>query len=156
MLKTIFFALFAFVLIVLLGFLLNRPKIGSSGKFVDIEIREKVFRSEIADTIATRSRGLSGRETLADDRAMFFIFPFAGPQSFWMRGMKFSLDILWINGERIVGIDKNVPVPTGLELAIYSPPGPVDRVLEINAGLADKFGFRVGDMISLVGAITTN
>lgn len=150
MLKTIFFALFAFALIVLLGFLLNRPKIGSSGKFVDIEIRGKVFQSEIADTIATRSRGLSGREKLADNQAMFFIFPFASPQSFWMRGMKFPIDILWINGERIIGIEKNVPVPTGLELTIYSPPEPVDRVLEINAGLADKLGLVEGVMIKLI------
>lgn len=152
MIKTIFFALFVFALTILLGLLLSRPKIESTGKFAQVEIRGRVFQAEIADTIATRSRGLSGREKLTDDQAMFFVFPFAGPQSFWMRGMKFPLDILWISGDKIIGIEKNAPVPSGLEMAIYSPDELVDKVLEINAGLSDRFGFQVGDMIKLTGA----
>ena len=66
-----------------------------------------------------------------------------------MPDMRFPLDIIWIKGNEIVGILENVS-PAGFgELEIYYPPEPVDKVLEINAGLADKLNIKIGDGIVL-------
>src|SRR5687767_11474924 len=45
-------------------------------------------------------RGLSGRNYLPRDRAMLFVFKSARKHCFWMKDMKFSIDILWLDNER--------------------------------------------------------
>lgn len=111
------------------------------------------FQAEIADTMASRAQGLSGRESLPRDAAMLFIFDQPAEQGFWMKNMNFPLDILWLSGDRLVGIAKNVQPEPGVSvfaLKVYRSPEPVDRVLEINAGLSEEYGFKPGDRMELV------
>jgi uncharacterized membrane protein (UPF0127 family) len=124
------------------------PKTASS-----LALKGHIFYIDLADTMAKRSQGLSGRTSLRDDQGMFFIFPYYSKQSFWMHGMNFPIDIVWIAGDEIVDITRNAPAPlegeSDMELTLYSPSAPVNRVLEINAGLSDKYGFKIGDKITL-------
>ena len=81
---------------------------------------------------------------------MLFIFPKPARQNFWMKDMKFPIDILWIKGDKIIGVAENAALPiTGQELEIYSSPEEADRVLEINAGKAREWGVKVGGRIEL-------
>lgn len=119
-------------------------------KKASVKIRNQEFKVEIADTTYLRSQGLSGREFLPEDAGMLFIFGSSTVQTFWMKGMKFPLDIIWIRDNRIAGIEKNVPPEPGTPtfgLKLYNSPGPVDKVLEVNAGVANKYGFEVGDLV---------
>lgn len=118
-----------------------------------VTIRDHRFRTEVMDTMATRAQGLSGREGLPRDEAMLFIFDQPAEQGFWMKDMRFPIDILWFRGDRLVGIQKNVQPEPGVSvfsLTIYRSPEPVDRVLEINAGLSEEYGFSPGDIMELV------
>src|SRR3989338_9432441 len=74
-----------------------------------LKIGEYVFDVEIADDTAERARGLSGRVVLAEDSAMLFLFELPSVQNFWMKGMNFPLDIIWIKGDTIIGFAENVP-----------------------------------------------
>jgi len=106
------------------------------------------FRVELARTIIEHSRGLSGRERLGDDEGMFFIFGSSSVQHFWMKDMRFPIDIIWIRGDRVVGTTENMePEPTKsiFTLTVYSSPEPADRVLEVNAGTVATYGIRAGD-----------
>lgn len=121
---------------------------GGSMRRETVSIRDANFLAEVADTPVARGRGLSGRESLAPAAAMLFIFPKTGSYGFWMKDMHFPLDLVWINGDTIVGIEKNVDPQIGasmFSLKTYYPPAPVDKVLEINGGLADKYGLQAGD-----------
>lgn len=117
----------------------------------NLRIGEASFRVEIADTLRTRSQGLSSRASLAEDSGMLFIFniPFSYP--FWMKDMSFPLDMVWIRKGAVIGVTENVPPPSGniLTLPTYSPPGVIDEVLEINAGTFKKFGLKIGDAVIL-------
>jgi len=93
------------------------------------------FMVEVADTITSRARGLSGRAGLTENQGMFFIFGSQDMHGFWMKDMKFPIDIVWIRGEKIV------------EFAENAAPEPADKVLEIKAGLAEKLELKVGDKI---------
>jgi uncharacterized membrane protein (UPF0127 family) len=99
----------------------------------------------VADNDATREKGLSGKEGLAADEGMLFIFDHPQAYGFWMKEMKFPIDILWIADGTLVDIttDAAVPVP-GQELPVYYPKVPVDRVLEVRAGFAREHGLRTG------------
>lgn len=112
-------------------------------------IGEHTFLVSVARTPEELQQGLSGRNSLATDQGMLFVFEEASTYGFWMKGMKFPLDIIFINNDRIVSISKNVaPAEEGnASPQVYTPPQPVNRVLEINGGLSDEYGFKVGDQV---------
>lgn len=100
---------------------------------------------EIADTDAARTLGLGGRTSLAENEGMLFVFDKPDFLAFWMKGMRFPLDIVWLN--RDVVIDVATLKPPKSETALpewHMPLKKADRVLEISAGTAEKLGLRPG------------
>lgn len=120
---------------------------------VQIEIDETLINAEIADDPAKRSKGLGGRESLASQSGMLFIFDRKDLFSFWMKNMKFPIDILWVRDGEIVDIDEEVPPPTpgtnDKDLKIYQPNQAVNMVLEVNSGFAKHQNIKVGDKIKV-------
>ena len=111
-----------------------------------IYINEIPLTVEIADEPQEQMQGLSGREKMADNKGMLFIFPKSFAPSFWMKDMKFSLDIIWIDENGfIVAISKNVSPNT--YPATFSPSSPVKYVLEVNAGWSDKNNIKEGGIV---------
>src|SRR5579864_6843665 len=101
----------------------------------EIIIHGNTFSVDIADTDMSRMLGLSGRKNLGENEGMLFIFPIPGQYTFWMKGMNFPLDFVWISNGSVIQVTENVPKPTStLDFATYSPVAPVDQVLEVNAG----------------------
>jgi len=107
----------------------------------ELKMNGKVFHVEIVSDAAKLSKGLGERDSLCQDCGMFFEFPKPAKRSFWMKGMRFSIDILWVNGNEIVHVSKNVSQNS---LDTISPDVLVDRVLEVNAGVADSLGIKEG------------
>lgn len=118
-----------------------------------IIIRGIKINVELADTTDKRRKGLGGRESLASDSGMLFIFEKEGVQTFWMKELKFPLDFIWIRSNKIVDITKNaLPPALGVEdseLPIYVPREPVTKVLEVNGGFVDANGIKVGDIVEV-------
>lgn len=112
-------------------------------------IGEHTFLVSVARTPEELQKGLSGRNSLPTDQGMLFVFEKANNYAFWMKDMKFPLDIIFINNDRIVSITKNAdPAKEGTNNPpVYTPPQPANRVLEINGGLSDEYGFKVGDQV---------
>ncbi len=103
---------------------------------------------ELAVEPADKSRGLGYRDGLEPGTGMLFVFDSASPRSFWMKGMRFCLDIIWIENGAIQGAAESVcPDPAGTEDAdrpSYVSPVPVSYVLEVPAGWLDANGFGEG------------
>jgi len=105
---------------------------------------------DIVDTPQLRMRGLSGRPGLAPEEGMLFLFETPRIQSFWMKDMRFEIDILWIRDGRIVGITPNLPLPKSpRELPQFASPVPCDVVLEVRAGAAKHWGLLLGDSVRI-------
>lgn len=100
---------------------------------------------------ASRARGLSGRDSLGSHEGMLFFFPSAATYGFWMKDMRFDIDIVWIRGLRVIGVSERALAPRSPEdfLETYYPPDAVDMVLEIGAGTARELGIDAGDAVSL-------
>ncbi len=114
-----------------------------------IRVGKTMVTVEIANTPEARVQGLSGRDPLPELHGM--LFPMGEPlrHIFWMKDMKFALDIIWIRAGKIVDISENVPPPSGdAAPAIVSPQEPADAVLEVNADFTEKYGVKVGDRVS--------
>jgi len=119
-----------------------------------VRVGQAEFDVEVALTDKERAQGLSGRAYLPQSSGMLFIFDLADKHSFWMKDMKFPLDIIWIRSEnfraRVVGFHENVmPEPSrkSSELTLYYPQEPVNWVLEVNAGAISKHSIKVGDSV---------
>lgn len=106
----------------------------------------------IADNPWERTMGLSGLTAeQVKAQGMLFVFPEEKVEHFWMKGMKLSLDVLWIRDGKIVGLDENVPAPKAGEdpATMTSEPIPVDMVLELPAGYAKHFDLHVGSPLKI-------
>jgi uncharacterized membrane protein (UPF0127 family) len=115
-----------------------------------VQVGDATVEVEVAADEASRQRGLGGRHSLGPDRGMLFVLADRSP-AFWMKDMRFPLDIVWIDGERVVDVSANVPPPKGpnAPLPTYSPDRPADRALEVNAGWAARHGVGRGDAVRL-------
>jgi uncharacterized membrane protein (UPF0127 family) len=82
---------------------------------------------------------------------MLFIFPVPSLYGFWMKDMRFPIDIVWISDNRVVGISHNIPpaAQQSLVLPRYYPPRPVSLVLELPAGTAVADGIVVDTPVSV-------
>ena len=123
-----------------------------------VNIGPATFAVELAITAPEHAQGLSGHDPLAPGAGMLFIFPGESRFVFWMKEMRFPLDIVWINAKcRIVDITLNAPAPTPdqalNDLPRFSPSKPARYVLEIHAGEAAAKGLKAGDMVSFAGTI---
>ena len=74
-------------------------------------VNEARIRVLVADTPQERAAGLSGYAGLPEDAGMLFVFPEPRQPSFWMKGMKFAIDIIWIADGTVVQIDASVSPP---------------------------------------------
>ncbi|MBI3385224.1 DUF192 domain-containing protein [Candidatus Gottesmanbacteria bacterium] len=112
-----------------------------------IKINEQEIKVKLARTSREIEKGLGGQDQLTEKEGMLFIMPGYDRYSFWMKGMKFPLDIIWIEKDTVVDITKNIPLENNGNLTIYQPKTPANLVLEVNAGFSDKFGIKVGDKL---------
>ena len=107
--------------------------------------RESRWRVEIADTQATRARGLMFRRTLAPDSGMLLTYPTPQPVAIWMKNTYIPLDLLYIDArDRVKQIVKGA-VP--LSEAHMVSAGPVKSVLELPAGSVARYALAVGDRV---------
>lgn len=103
-------------------------------EFEQVRIGEKEYVLERADTNEKRAKGLGGRETLCSSCAMLFIFDRPAQYTFWMKEMRFSIDIIWLLGDEIVHIEHRV---SENNQNLYTPERESNRVIELNAGEAE-------------------
>lgn len=112
-----------------------------------VTIGATTIQVEVADTAASREQGLSGRESLGEGSGMLFVFDMPGNYGFWMKDMKFSLDILFADEQgKIVSIygdlapdsyKKNPP-------KVFYPASPAKYVLEVPTGFAKTHAIAEG------------
>lgn len=113
-------------------------------------IRGKTFYLDVAASPTAREIGLAQTDSLPEDRGMLFLYDTPGYYQFWMKGMAFPLDIVFIRYSTIVTIARNVQPPTrDGSLPRYVPDEPADMVLEVNAGLCDRYGIQEGDTVEI-------
>jgi uncharacterized protein len=102
-------------------------------------------RAEVADTDPQRQAGLMFRKHLPRKHAMLFVFEREGVYPFWMKNMKFPLDIIWFSKDKqVVYIAKNVQ-PCRDACESIAPDRKARFVLEVNAGFTDKYKIKIQD-----------
>ncbi len=125
----------------------NEEPAGSEPVHGHVTIRNQRVSVELARSPAEQARGLGYRDSLSWGHGMLFLYDEPGFPGFWMRGMRFSIDIVWIRDDRIVDISAHVPFEPGGNGPRVRPRQLTNRVLEVPAGYAAVQGWRVGDRV---------
>ncbi len=149
--KSVKFVLLAIIFIIFFTLVFLGSKNDNKNRTEQFFVRfidsQAVFSVEVAKEKAERVKGLSGREALLKGEGMLFVFEVSDRHGFWMKDMKFPLDIIWIDdNKRVVHIEESVD-PNTYPKTFY-PEQDSRYVLEIGAGLSAINDIKVGQYVS--------
>jgi len=105
------------------------------------------LRVEVARNIWRRARGLMGRQRLAENSGMLFVYPWPRVVRIWMARVPMALDVLFIDRRgRVAQIAAELR-PASVQWTCSSTA--VSWVLELAAGVAERIGIAVGDRVAV-------
>jgi len=143
-----------FIILAFIGFLifvaLRRPGVDttalpSSGIKV-VNIGDTSVRVDLALTPEEKARGLSGRETLAEDQGMLFVFDYTTRHPFWMKDMLIPIDMIWIDENGVVVYMAENALPESYP-ALFGTNVESKYVLEVVSGFAKRHGVITGSKV---------
>jgi uncharacterized protein len=114
-------------------------------KIISQKGKTHIFKVEIAETDKQKEKGLMFRRSMPQNQGMLFLFNPPHHIKMWMKNTKISLDILFIDAENKICFIAHKTTPYSLK--IITSPKVAKVVLEINGGLSEKLGIKIGDKI---------
>jgi uncharacterized membrane protein (UPF0127 family) len=103
------------------------------------------FTMELAEAPGQHAGGLMGRQSLAADSGMLFVYTRPHRVAMWMKDTLLPLDMLFVRPDGV--IDSIVERTTPLSLATIRSAQPVRAVVEVNAGTVKRLGIKTGDRV---------
>jgi uncharacterized membrane protein (UPF0127 family) len=101
----------------------------------------------VADTEREREQGLSGTKRLPEGVGKLFVFDTPALYGFWMKNMRYPIDIVWIDDAwQVAGITRDVAPET--YPSVFYPPKPVVYVLELPSGSAFVDKLALGEKLT--------
>ena len=126
-------------------------KINVPDNKVKITLNKKEYNLDIARTDEERSRGLAKFESIKDDEGMLFIFDSPGRYSFFMKDMKFNIDIIFLDvNKKVVDMYKNVKFQdykNPYDYETYKPNFNSKYTIELKDGEIENSGLKIGDYV---------
>ena len=105
------------------------------------------LNTQVSDSEIERELGLGGKACISNTSAMLFVFDNPGYYGIWMKGMHFTIDIVWLDGSKTVThIERNVS--PGAYPHIYTPSKQSIYVIELHADQANELGLDIGSQLS--------
>jgi len=115
--------------------------------------RQLVVDAVVADSAASRARGLQGVLEVPDGVGMLFVFPDEADvqvrPGFWMLGTLVPLDIVFADRGTVVGVATMTPC-AARPCPVTHPGVPYDVALEVSAGRLLAAGVAPGDRLTWV------
>ena len=138
-------AAFAFVLVLVASVGVTAQGAAPDSLEIVTSTGRHAFQIEIANSDATRERGLMDRRYMAADHGMLFEFDREAPVAFWMKNTYIPLDMIFIAPSGVV--THIVADAEPLSERVIPSGGPCVAVLELNGGTAASIGLKVGDKV---------
>jgi uncharacterized protein len=117
---------------------------------VNIEIKGKEYKFEVASTSEARKTGLMYRKKLDKNGGMLFVYNKPGLLSFYMKNTLIPLDIAFIDDNRVI-IEVKQMAP--LDETIVSSTKEVQYALEANKGFFERIGAKPGDKLEFLDPV---
>ena len=119
---------------------------GATLPTVRMQVGDRTFTLEVADTEATREYGLMRRNSMPADHGMIFVFATERPLAFWMKNTRIPLDIVYVSSAgKVVSVKQMKPY----DEKTTPSDGPAQYAIELNKGMAGKAGVKSGMTLQL-------
>jgi uncharacterized protein len=94
-------------------------------------------------------KGLVIKDQLKENEGMLFVYPLPAKYTFSMRGMKFPIDIIWLdNARKVIHIEHSLePCPSDIDCPKFIPSAAALYVLETIAGFSNRHDVKIGTQI---------
>ena len=156
------FTLVLIFLLVLIFFVGNKEVRESGSKILDTELQTNTvqyvkvagqnIKVSLALTEEEHAQGLSGWSELKENEGMLFIFSQPGHYPFWMKGMDFPIDIIWLTEDmKVIYIKKDArpesyPETYGPDVSLMD----AKYVLEVVSSFSDNNNLKEGDGVEFI------
>lgn len=105
-----------------------------------------IFDAQVVSTPEAREKGLGGVESLTPKQAMIFAYPSDDAWKIWMKDMKFSIDIVWLDKDKKVVYVVKGASPDDSTSVIYTPKTTARYVVELPAGSVDTHTIQISQV----------
>lgn len=113
-----------------------------------VRFQNYYFEVELAQNYWQRAKGLMFKKDMEENQGMLFVFPKSGLYNFWMKNVKFPLDLIWIDQEKkIVDLKLQQQPCLSNPCSAIKPKVKAQYVLELKGGMASKTGMTVGSQL---------
>lgn len=111
-----------------------------------VTIGSQKIDAEVVSSPADQTKGLSGRPCIGPNQGMLFVYNQAGYYAFWMKDMKFAIDIIWISSDhKTAGVERSVqPSSYPGSKFINDRHHPAQYVLELKENRSSSLGITLG------------
>jgi uncharacterized protein len=94
-------------------------------------------------------KGLVIKDQLKENEGMLFVYQLPAKYTFSMRGMKFPIDIIWLdNARKVIHIEHSLePCPSDIDCPKFIPSAAALYVLETIAGFSNRHDVKIGTQI---------
>lgn len=112
-----------------------------------VTIGKQTLKLQVANTSQEQIAGLSGKKCIQNNQGMLFIFDKPAYYPFWMKDMRFPIDILWLSqNKQVIYMQKNV-APNSYPKS-FTNTSPALYVVELKAGQADSLDIKTGSKLN--------
>ncbi|MBI5370289.1 DUF192 domain-containing protein [Candidatus Uhrbacteria bacterium] len=123
----------------------SRPSI----KFARVVFQDgTLVTAELAANTFQRQKGLSGHDPLREGEGMLFLHEQKEIPTYWMKDMRFPIDLIWIDENQVVGMHMGLE-PENSPKTLYRPDRPINRVIELPSGFISTHQVTVGDRLDI-------
>ena len=113
----------------------------------EVRLGSGVYHLQVASNEIDRRQGLSEVEHIYPNGGLLMVFDNDDKHGIWMKDMRVSLDIIWLNNDKkVVYIVKNATPEMSTDV-IFTPKTDARYVIELPQGSVDSAGIKV-DMIA--------
>ncbi len=126
-----------------------QPTCGIYRKDRVIRIGSEIINAEVASSPDERAKGLAGRPCILPSQGMLFEFAQTGQHPFWMKGMKFPIDVVWIGQDfKVASIEIDLQPSTYPAGVVNKKENPAKYVLELKANRTKELRVSQGTTIN--------
>src|SRR5919109_2881711 len=120
----------------------------TDNRYLKTKVTVKGFElnADVPITSELMAKGLAVKNQLKENEAMLFVFEDSAKHPFWMKDMKFPIDIIWLDSDgKVVHIEQNLqPCISVFICPNYTPNADSQYVLETVAGFAQRYNISMG------------
>jgi uncharacterized membrane protein (UPF0127 family) len=106
------------------------------------------IKAEVPKNSTEFAKGLGGRPCILPDQGMLFAFAKPGHYAFWMKDMKFPIDIIWIGADHKVAAMEINESPSTYPDKFINKDRLAQYVLELKANRSTELGLTLGSVVN--------